>query len=68
MIDLKWTKSSTDLVSFRIRLRSGQQPAQSNGIWLLGSGGANPAVDSLFEYDELDRLIDYQGGQLNVGW
>lgn len=65
MIDLKWTNSSTDLVSFEYEYdRVSNRLNQRNLV--LGSGGSNPAVDSLFEYDELNRLVDYQGGQLNV--
>ena len=65
MIDLRWTKSSTDLVSFEYDYdRVSNRLNQRNLV--TGTGGANPAVDSLFEYDQLNRLTNYQGGELNV--
>ncbi len=33
---------------------------------MTGSGGTNPGADSLFEYDQLNRLTKYQGGELNL--
>ena len=65
MIDLRWTKSSTDLVSFEYGYdRVSNRLNQRNLV--TGSGGSNPGADSLFEYDQLNRLTNYQDGELNM--
>ena len=65
MIDLKWTKSSTDLVSIEYDYDRASNRLNERNL-VLGSGGSNPAVDSLFEFDELNRMNNFKGGQLNT--
>ena len=63
MIDLRWTKGATDLVHFEYDYdRVSNRLFERNKI----STGSNPDVDSLFEYDELNRLTDFKTGLLNT--
>ena len=34
--------------------------------YVTATGGTNPAVDSLFGYDELNRLTSFKQGELNT--
>ena len=66
MIDLRWKKGSTDLVRFEYDYDRVSNRLNERNL-VTGTGGMNPAVDSLFEYDELNRLTEFKTGQLNPG-
>jgi hypothetical protein len=64
MIDLRWKKGSTDLVRFEYDYdRVSNRLNERNRI----STGSNPDVDSLIEFDELNRMTDFKSGLLNAG-
>ncbi len=65
MIDLRWTVGSTDVVRFEYDYdRVGNRLNERNLV--TATGGTNPAVDSLFGYDELNRLTSFKQGELNT--
>jgi RHS repeat-associated protein len=65
MVDLRWKKSTSDLVRFKYSYdRSSNRLSERNLV--TGSGGSNPAVDSLFGFDELNRMTSFESGELNV--
>lgn len=70
MVDLRWTKSSIDLVRFDYgydqvsnRLFERNRVVKTN---LPKGANPNPGVDSLFEFDSLNRMIGFHTGQLNI--
>ncbi len=68
LIDLSWVKDTklgpVDLVRFQYAYdRSSNRLYERNLI----STGSNPDVDSLFGFDELNRLTQFEMGQLNGG-
>ena len=63
MVDLRWTKGTNDLVRFSYHYdRAGNRLSERN---VIAPGGVNPAVDSLFGYDDLNRMTDFASGVLN---
>ena len=65
MQDLRWTKGSTDLVRFEYSYDRVSNRLNERNL-VAGTGGMNPAVDSLFEYDGLNRLTEFKTGELNT--
>jgi RHS repeat-associated protein len=64
MIDLRWTKGSTDLVRTEYDYdRVSNRLFERNLI--AGRKGSNPRVDSLFGFDALNRMTSFQRGILN---
>ena len=73
-VDHRWNNGSADLVSFeygydRGRCRidfdlaaAGNRLSERNLI----NTGSNPSVDSLFGFDELNRMTDFDSGLLNT--
>ena len=65
LIEQKWTKGSSNLVHFEYDYdRVSNRLNERNKV--TKSGSSNPAVDSLFGYDELNRMTSFKTGQLNV--
>ena len=66
MVDLRWQKGSTDLVRFEYDYdRSSNRLNERNLI--NGSGGSNPAVDSLFDFDGTGWLISRAASSTRAG-
>ena len=63
IVDLKWKKGSTDLVGFEYGYdRVSNRLFERNTI----STGSNNPVDSLFGFDELNRMTEFKRGELNT--
>jgi RHS repeat-associated protein len=71
LIDLKWIKDSksgkVDIVRFEYGYDRVSNRLFERNTVLAGSPAVNPGVDSLFGYDQLNRLTQCETGVLNTG-